>query len=106
MAKITYIEHGGTRHDVNVPNGLSVMDGAKRFTVPGIDGDCGGACACGTCHVYVEDGWFEKLEPMEELERDMLDFAFDVQATSRLSCQIKVNDSLEGLVVTTPARQY
>ena len=75
-------------------------------TVPGIDGDCGGACACATCHVYVENGWLEKLPPMNELERDMLDFAFDVRGNSRLSCQIKVSPALEGLVVRTPARQY
>ena len=106
MAKLTYIESGGAVHNVDVPNGLSVMDGAKRFTIPGIDGDCGGACACGTCHVYVEDGWFDRLPPMEELERDMLEFAFDVAENSRLSCQIKVDESLDGLVVRAPARQY
>lgn len=106
MAKIKYIEFDGTEHLVDVPNGLSVMEGATRYTIPGIDGDCGGACACATCHVYVENGWFEKLAPMEELERDMLDFAFDVKDNSRLSCQIKVDDSLDGLVVRTPARQY
>jgi 2Fe-2S ferredoxin len=106
MAKITYIETGGAEHCVDVPNGLSVMDGAKRFTIPGIEGDCGGACACATCHVYVEAGWAERLAPPEELEQEMLDFAFDVQPNSRLSCQIKVDDSLEGLVVRTPPRQY
>ena len=106
MARITFIEHGGTRHEVDVPNGLSVMEGAKRFTIPGIDGDCGGACACATCHVYVDERWFDRLPPMDELEHDMLDFAFDVRPTSRLACQIKVDQSLEGLVVETPARQY
>ena len=106
MARITYIEKDGTRHQVDVPRGLSVMEGAKRFTIPGIDGDCGGACACATCHVYVEGGWFGKLPAMDELEHDMLDFAFDVQATSRLACQIKVDDSLDGLVVRIPPRQY
>lgn len=106
MAKVTYIEHDGTEHVVDVPDGLSVMEGAVRYTVPGIDGDCGGACACATCHVYVENGWIERLTPMNELERDMLDFAFDVKENSRLSCQIKVSPELEGLVVRTPARQY
>ncbi len=106
MAKIKYIEFDGTEHLVDVPNGLSVMEGAVRYTIPGIDGDCGGACACATCHVYVENGWMEKLAPMEELERDMLDFAFDVKENSRLSCQIKVEDAIDGLVVRTPARQY
>jgi 2Fe-2S ferredoxin len=106
MAKITYIENDGTEHHVEVSNGLSVMDGAKRHTIPGIDGDCGGACACGTCHVYVEGDWYGKIGAPEELERDMLDFAFDVRPNSRLSCQIKVDPSLDGLVVRCPARQY
>jgi 2Fe-2S ferredoxin len=106
MAKITYLETGGAEHHVDAPNGISVMDGAKRFTIPGIEGDCGGACACATCHVYVEAGWYERLPPPEELEQEMLDFAFDVQPNSRLSCQIRVDQSLEGLVVRTPPRQY
>jgi 2Fe-2S ferredoxin len=106
MAKITYIENGGVEHVVDVPTGLSVMDGAKRFTIPGIEGDCGGACACATCHVYVEGGWYERLPPPVELEQEMLDFAFDVQPNSRLCCQIKVDDSVEGLIVRTPPRQY
>ena len=106
MAKLTYIETGGAEHQVDVPAGLSVMDGAKRFTIPGIEGDCGGACACATCHVYVEAGWFERLPPMEELEHDMLDFAFDVQANSRLACQIKVGPEVDGMVIRIPKRQY
>src|SRR4051794_39553891 len=106
MAKITYVETDGTEHRVEVAAGLSVMDGAKRYAIPGIDGDCGGACACATCHVYVDEAWAGRLAPMEDLEQAMLDFAFDVQPTSRLSCQIKVDPSLDGLVVRTPARQY
>lgn len=106
MAKITYIEPSGVEHHVDVPNGLSVMEGAKRFTIPGIDGDCGGACACATCHVYVDPAWFDRLRPMDELEHDMLDFAFDIEPTSRLSCQIKVAEPLDGLVVRIPKRQY
>jgi 2Fe-2S ferredoxin len=106
MTKITYIEKGGAIHEVDVPNGISLMDGANRFTIPGIDGDCGGACACGTCHVYIHEAQTGLLPQMDELERDMLDFAFDVRPNSRLACQIKVNDSLEGLIVTAPARQY
>ena len=106
MAKITYIEHGGTEHHVDVPTGLSVMDGARRFTIPGIDGDCGGACACATCHVYVEAEWINRLPPMEEIEHDMLDFAFDVKTNSRLSCQIKIDDTLDGMIIITPPRQY
>ena len=106
MAKITYIERSGVEHHVDVPNGLSVMEGAKRFTIPGIDGDCGGACACATCHVYVDAAWFDRLKPMDELEHDMLDFAFNVEPTSRLSCQIEVSEPLDGLVVRIPERQY
>ena len=106
MARITYIEAGGAEHHVDVAPGRSVMEGAKRYTVPGIEGDCGGACACATCHVYVEGGWFEKLPPMEELEHEMLDFAFDVRPNSRLSCQIRIDESMDGLIVRVPARQY
>jgi 2Fe-2S ferredoxin len=106
MAKITYVETDGTEHRVDVSAGLSVMDGAKRYAIPGIDGDCGGACACATCHVYVDEAWAGRLPPMEELEQAMLDFAFDVRPTSRLSCQIKIDPGLDGLVVHTPARQY
>jgi len=106
MTKITYVEKGGAVHVVDVPNGVSLMDGAKRFTIPGVDGDCGGACACGTCHVYIDGPKRDLLPPMHELERDMLEFAFDVRPNSRLACQIKVNEDLEGLIVTAPARQY
>lgn len=106
MPKITYIESGGTEHCVDVPVGLSVMEGAVRFTVPGIDGDCGGACACATCHVYIDPDWSAKIKPMSDLEKDILDFAFDVDARSRLACQIKVTAELDGLIVRTPARQY
>ena len=106
MPLITYIEAGGAEHRVNVPNGRSLMEGAKRFTIPGIDGDCGGACACATCHIYVDAPWFERLPPMDELEHDMLDFAVDVQPNSRLACQVKVEDALEGLTLHIPKRQY
>ena len=106
MAQITFIEHGGTEHHVDVPNGLSIMDGAKRFTIPGIDGDCGGACACATCHVYVDAAWADRGPPREGLGEARLDFSFEVTPDSRLGCQIKVEDSLNGLIVRTPARQY
>ena len=106
MAHITFIEPDGAQHDVNALAGMSVMDCAKRYAIAGIDGDCGGACACGTCHVYIEKDGFDRLPPMDELEREMLDFAFDVQPNSRLSCQIKINESLDGLVVRVPQRQY
>lgn len=105
MAKITYIENDGTEHTVEVRNGLSVMEGAIRNNVPGIDADCGGACACATCHVYVDDAWTAAVGPAEHMEEDMLDFAFDVRPSSRLSCQIRIRDDLDGLVVRTPARQ-
>jgi 2Fe-2S ferredoxin len=106
MARITYLENDGGEQSVEVPVGLSVMDAAKRHAIAGVEGDCGGACACATCHVYVEDGWFERLPPMEELEQAMLDFAFEVQPNSRLACQIKVDASLDGLIVRCPSRQY
>ena len=105
MAKITYIEHNGTEHVVDVANGLTVMEGAVRNMIPGIDADCGGACACATCHVYVDPAWAEKTGARESMEESMLDFADEVQDTSRLSCQIKVSDALDGLVVRMPAHQ-
>lgn len=106
MAKITYIEHNGTEHVVEVANGLTVMEGARDNNIPGIDADCGGACACSTCHVYVHPDWVEKLAPREDMEEDMLDFAFEPDAVrSRLTCQIKVSDALDGLVVQMPEKQ-
>jgi len=106
MAKITFIEHDGTRHEVDAANGMSVMEAAVKNMVPGIDADCGGACACATCHVYVEPEWLEKVGERSEMEEDMLDFAFDVRDTSRLSCQIKVSDELDGLTVNVPEKQF
>ena len=106
MAKITYIEHGGTEHVVDVPNGLTVMEGARDNGIPGIEADCGGACACSTCHVYVHADWVEKLPSKDPMEEDMLDFAFEPNAErSRLTCQLKVTDALEGLVVQMPEKQ-
>ena len=105
MPKITYIEHSGTEHVIDVANGLSVMEGAVRNLVPGIDADCGGACACATCHVYVDPDWFDKTGTREPMEESMLDFADEVKDTSRLSCQIKVCDALDGLVVRMPEHQ-
>ena len=106
MPKITYIAHDGTERVVEVPVGLSVMEGAVKNMVPGIDADCGGACACSTCHVYIDSAWTEKVGKPNDVEADMLDFAFDVRENSRLSCQIKVTDALDGLVVRTPERQF
>jgi ferredoxin, 2Fe-2S len=106
MPRITYIEHDGTAHIVDVPVGWSVMEGAVRNLVPGIDADCGGACACATCHVYVDPGWLDKLPPREELESAMLDFAPAPRSNSRLSCQIRMTQALDGLVVETPESQH
>jgi len=106
MPKITYVESSGTKHEIDVDNGMSVMEGAIKHSVPGIDADCGGACACATCHVYVRKEWLEKLGKRESMEEDMLDFAFDVRDNSRLSCQIKVSDALDGLTVDLPQKQF
>lgn len=106
MAKITYIEHNGTEHSVEVKNGMTVMEGARDNGIPGIEADCGGACACSTCHVYVPAEWKDKVPVMEAMEEDMLDFAYEVDPDrSRLSCQLKVTDALDGLVVNLPERQ-
>jgi len=105
MAKITYIEHNGNEHTLDVDNGLTVMEGAVRNMVPGIDADCGGACACATCHVYVDAAWTEKTGAREAMEDSMLDFADGVEDNSRLSCQIKVSDTLDGLIVRIPEHQ-
>ena len=105
MPKITYIEHDGTEHVVEVPEGLSVMEGAVNNAIPGIDADCGGACACSTCHVYVDPAWVDRLPKREPMEEDMLDFAYQPQDNSRLTCQLKVTPALEGLVVRMPEKQ-
>jgi 2Fe-2S ferredoxin len=106
MAKITYIEHDGREHAVEVKPGLSLMEGAIRNNVPGIDADCGGACACATCHVYVDEAWREKTGKASAMEESMLDFAEEVEPNSRLSCQIRVSDALDGLVVRLPQSQH
>ena len=106
MAKITFIEHDGNEHIVDVPAGLTVMEAARDNGVPGIDGDCGGACACSTCHVYVDPTWVERLPAKDAMEEDMLDFALNPDpVTSRLTCQIRITDELDGLRVTMPERQ-
>jgi 2Fe-2S ferredoxin len=105
MPKITYIEHNEKTHTVDVPNDLTVMEGAVQNNIPGIDADCGGACACATCHVYVDEKWFDKIEKIGDAEQDMLDMAFEPNKFSRLSCQISVNDELDGLVVKMPSKQ-
>ncbi|HTM80491.1 2Fe-2S iron-sulfur cluster-binding protein [Asticcacaulis sp.] len=106
MAKITYIENDGKAHTIEAKPGQSVMEGAVKNNIPGIDADCGGACACATCHVYVDDAWVEKTGKASVMEESMLDFANDLQPTSRLSCQIIVSDALDGLIVRLPENQH
>ncbi|OCW57984.1 2Fe-2S iron-sulfur cluster-binding protein [Hoeflea olei] len=105
MTKITLVAFDGTRFDVDAVNGSTVMENAIRNSVPGIEAECGGACACATCHVYVDEAWTDAVGTPQPMEEDMLDFAYDVRPTSRLSCQIKVRDELEGLIVHVPERQ-
>ncbi len=106
MAKITFVEQNGTKHEVEAQDGMTVMEAATKNNIPGIEADCGGACSCATCHVYVDPTWFAKLDKVDEMEEDMLDFAQEVKETSRLSCQIEVTDELDGMVVTIPETQY
>lgn len=106
MVQITYLTHDGTEYKTDVPAGLSLMEGARNANVPGIVAECGGACACSTCHVYVDAEWTARLPHKEPMEEDMLDFAWEPDPErSRLSCQIPVTEELEGLVVTVPERQ-
>lgn len=106
MAKIVFVEHDGTEHEVDAQNGASVMLAAVNNGVPGIDADCGGACSCATCHVYVQDEWLEKLGEVTPIEEAMLSLSSDRKDNSRLSCQIEVSDELDGLVVQTPEFQF
>ncbi len=105
MPKITYIEHNGKSHQIEVANGLTVMEGAIQNNIPAIDADCGGSCACATCHVYIDEKWFGKLSKRENAEQDMLDMAFEPNKFSRLACQISITDELDGLVVKMPSKQ-
>ena len=105
MAMITYIDFEGKSRTVEVENGLSVMEGAIQNDIPGIDADCGGSMACATCHVYVEQTWLDKLPKAEDGEIDMIDMASEPKKNSRLSCQLIVSDELDGLLITTPAKQ-
>lgn len=105
MTKLTIVAFDGTNYDLEVEAGSTVMENAVRNSVPGIEAECGGACACATCHVYVSDEWSERVGSAEPMEADMLDFAFDVRPTSRLSCQIKMKAELDGMVVQVPERQ-
>jgi 2Fe-2S ferredoxin len=105
MAKITYIQPTGAEQTIEAKTGWSVMEGAVKNRIRGIDADCGGACACATCHVYVDEAWLAKTGKPSAMEESMLDFAEEVQPNSRLSCQIKVTDALDGLVVRLPESQ-
>ena len=105
MTKITYIEHNGKTHQIDVANGLTVMEGAVQNNIPGIDADCGGSMACATCHVYVKEDWFNRLPKKENGEEDMIDMAYEPNKFSRLSCQITVSDKIDGLVVQLPKKQ-
>tara|TARA_B100002052_G_scaffold257590_1_gene249030 strand:+ start:101 stop:421 length:321 start_codon:yes stop_codon:yes gene_type:complete len=105
MPKITYIEHSGKNHTIEVRNGLTVMEGAVQNNIPGIDADCGGSMACATCHVYVKEEWFDKLDKKEDGEEDMLDNAYEPKKNSRLSCQLIVSEKLDGLIVHLPEKQ-
>ncbi|PKQ08996.1 MAG: 2Fe-2S ferredoxin [Alphaproteobacteria bacterium HGW-Alphaproteobacteria-12] len=106
MAKITYIEHCGTEHTIEVANGISIMEAAMKAGIPGIDGDCGGACSCGTCMVFVPETWWGMLPDMKPMEKTILQFCDEVAENSRLSCQLVVSDELEGIRVTMPENQY
>jgi 2Fe-2S ferredoxin len=105
MPKITYIDSADNARTIDAEVGSTVMETAIKNDVPGIEAECGGACACATCHVYVDDAWREKVGGPSPMEEDMLDFGYDVKPNSRLSCQIKVSAELDGLVVRTPERQ-
>ncbi|RXF75005.1 2Fe-2S iron-sulfur cluster-binding protein [Hansschlegelia zhihuaiae] len=105
MAKITFIDSSGAKRTVEAEPGSTVMENAIRNDIPGIEAECGGACSCATCHVYVDQAWADTVGGPQPMEEDMLDFAYDVRPTSRLSCQIKMTPALDGLVVTTPERQ-
>ena len=106
MTKITYIEFNGAEHIVNVKPGFTVMEGAVKNNVPGIEAECGGNCACATCHVYVDPAWVHKTGERNAIEEAMVDFLGNVQSNSRLACQIKVTEALDGLVVRMPESQH
>jgi 2Fe-2S ferredoxin len=103
--KVTYVEEGGKAHTVEVAEGWSLMEGAVKHLIPGIDADCGGACACATCQVYVAPGWEDKLPRKSDMEETMLDFAPDVRTNSRLSCQLRMDAELDGIVLHLPRSQ-
>lgn len=105
MPKIIYVAADGSKTEVDAASGSTVMENAIKNMIQGIEAECGGACACATCHVYVDEAWKDKLGEPDPMEEDMMDFAYDVKPTSRLSCQIQMSDDLDGLVVHVPERQ-
>ena len=105
MPKITYIEHSGKEHQIEMPLGFSIMEGAIKNSIPGIDADCGGSCACATCHVYVDEIFLQKIPKAEEAEQDMLDFVQSADKSSRLSCQIIISNEIDGIIVRMPKKQ-
>jgi len=106
MPQVTFIEFNGTRHEVEVPSGTTLMRAATDNSVPGIDGDCGGQCACATCHVLVDPAWAERTGARNASEANMLEFVDDLREQSRLACQIMLTDALDGLVVAMPEGQH
>jgi len=106
MPRVTFIEHNGTRHEVEATRGVSLMRAAVDHSVPGIDADCGGACACATCHVYVQADWLARTGARTEMEESMLSFAAATAPNSRLACQIQMSDALDGIVVSMPDGQH
>lgn len=105
MVKISFVEQNGTKHDVEAEVGLSLMRAALNYDVPGIMADCGGECACATCHAYIDPAFFELIDPAAEEELDMLECAIDVRATSRLTCQVVLAPELDGMIIELPASQ-
>ncbi|MDD3443910.1 MAG: 2Fe-2S iron-sulfur cluster-binding protein [Zavarzinia sp.] len=106
MSQIIFIESNGTRHEADITDGHSLMEGAVANMVPGIDADCGGACACATCHIYVDDAWTDRLPEKSEMENSLLEFAPHLEAGSRLACQITVSPELAGMIVRLPEAQH
>jgi 2Fe-2S ferredoxin len=106
MVKITFIQPDNSEQVVECEPEMTLMEAARLHNVPGIEAECGGACACATCHVYVDEAWRDRTGTPSQMEEDMLDFAFDVRDSSRLSCQIKVKPELDGLIVRVPAKQF
>ena len=105
MPRLTFVTSAGQRYDLDAREGTTAMENAVRSSVPGIDAECGGACACATCHVYVDAEWTGAVGEPEAMEEDMLDFAWEMKPNSRLSCQIRMSGELDGLVLHVPERQ-